>query len=345
SYIGVDILMALFCAAAISSGLYVRQYFSLKALFFCGILSGLAVSSKYNALPVVILPLIVSISAKSFDWRSVAVALFSPVLGFLLGSPFALVSLPLFLNQLAYEIWHYGVQGHEGHMAEPGLPQLLFYMKWLGKSALGYGLLISSIIGLLVLVWKRDLKGKIFIIFPLLFIAQMCMQKANFERNMLVVIPLLGIVSIVGIDWMLRAMKLGERKVHRLILLIVILFSIQPALRALQLRNEAKVLPESRRELAVYLESLSRNNLRIGLAGQLQMPPQIYSLGGTNKIDQMKISSGEIDLSDFDVIVVHGPVAMTGAIFELEKEFPGEVGPQRVVKNPLIQVYRKRRGN
>ncbi len=338
AFIGVDTLMSLFCVASVLSALIVVSSFSMRGLIFCGIISGLAVSSKYNALPVMLIPLSVVVSAGRVNYINAATALLSPVAGFFLGSPFILSSLPLFLNQFGYEIWHYGIAGHEGHSAEPGFPQFLFYLNWLGKSAFGWGSLVLSIAGIFILIAARDAKSKIFLLFPLLFGWLMCMQRANFERNMHAIVPFLGVFASAALYAIAGRVRLDDALKVKLVVLIALLCMVQPLLRALDLRAEAMNAPESRRGFETYVKELSRTGGTVAVSGQLQMPPAIYALPRVRKVDQ---TAQNEDYSKADRLAVAGPYQAPPP-FALERIFPGEPGPQRVVSNPLIEVYAKK---
>lgn len=344
AYIGVDILMALLCIASIYASLYVLRFFSLKGLFFCGVLCGLAISSKYNALPIAFIPIIVSLSLGRMDCWTLSTAFLSPLLGFLIGSPFILLSLPLFLNQFAYEIWHYGIAGHEGHMAEPGMAQLFHYLEWLASSALGYAFLGFALLGVVVLLVKKDIQTRLFLFFPLVFTGLMCVQKVNFERNMLVVIPFFGITAIAGLNSMLKKLNLNKSVMSRVFVILILLFTVQPGLHAFDKYRQAQAVPDSRRELEAYLTELSGNKLRIALAGQLQMPTRIYKLPGITRVDQDKITAEGGQGLSYDKYVFHGPTTVLGNDFVIEKEIPGEARPQRVVRNPLIQIFSRKKG-
>ena len=85
-----------------------------------GLAAGLAFSTKYNALPIVALPLIVCLISGRRSAGATLLALSMAVVGFLLGTPYAVLDLPRFLNDMAFETWHYGTAGHGAAPASPG---------------------------------------------------------------------------------------------------------------------------------------------------------------------------------------------------------------------------------
>jgi len=149
--IGVDILMATMCLLSVALALRLFERFSLSALWICSLCCGLAVSSKYNAAPIALLPVAVCLLSRRISWSTFAACAAGPALGFLAATPYLFAHFPLFLDQVAYEIWHYGVAGHAGYMAEPGWAQFVFYLRWLNFEALGPALTALGVFGALLL--------------------------------------------------------------------------------------------------------------------------------------------------------------------------------------------------
>lgn len=207
--IGVDIVMSFFVVVAVYGALRVYRNFSLRGLFWVGIACGLAISSKYNALPIAILPILLCASRSRFELESILFAFLAPAVGFFIGSPFILTSFPLFLDQLGYEIWHYGVSGHEGHQAAPGLPQLLFYWEWLTTDGVGLVTAAVALFGVLLVATRPNWRRIIAFAFPILFFTLMVFQRANFTRNMIVFVPFVPIFAALVLSELYRALRRG----------------------------------------------------------------------------------------------------------------------------------------
>ena len=285
--------------------------------------------------------------AAPFSARGIIVALLAPALGFFLGSPFIPFSLPLFLNHFAFEVWHYGVQGHVGHMAEPGLPQVLHYGRWLGYEAIGFLCLLAALIGM-VCVTKVDVKkSAIFLLFPLLYFLLMINQKANFTRNMLVAVPFLCVFAALCISSLAKKVPFKESKASSWILLL--LLSLQPAWNSISFLSEKGAKAESRREVQQWLIEKQKSATPTALSGKLQLPRFVTSHNGLTTLSAPGITRIASDVSIIELYLqgydrlVFGPERELKenerALIALEKEFRGDPENKRIVDNPLVQAF------
>ena len=96
--IGVDTLMMLMCLTAVYLAVRTMATPTVGWIIATGIVAGLAVSSKYNALPIAAIPALACLLSRRFSAAGLAAALVAPVVGFCVGTPFALVQLPEFLD-------------------------------------------------------------------------------------------------------------------------------------------------------------------------------------------------------------------------------------------------------
>ena len=340
--IGVDVVMSFFCVLSVLAAIYLYRDFSWSKLVLCGVLCGLAFSSKYNALPIMALPLIVCLLRRRTTLAELIVAIVTPKIGFLIGSPYVLISIPLFLNQFAYEIWHYGVAGHVGHEAEPGLGQLAFYISWLKYDALGIVIVVLGVVGFFAMLYKLSREKVVFLSFPILFLLLMISQKANFTRNMLVIIPFVAILSgaALGVIWNYLKEKPVIQRTALAVILILALF--EPLLSTIEQRTEALKQTDSRSVADVWLSKHQAPMLDTAIAGELQFPPQTYLRKGVTKFNQMLVRPVDLYLSGFDRVVL-GPEAPISEeqhkYLKLEKNFSGEGSLQRIVKNPRVDIF------
>ena len=326
--IGVDVVMVFFSVLGVLLCLKALRTQRRTLLFWGAFACGLAISSKYNAAPIALVPVVVVLLQGNKNISAWLMALFVPLLGFVVGSPAILFSLPLFLDQFAYEIWHYGVAGHEGHMQEPGVAQALFYAHWLCARAVGYAALALAMVGLVVFV-KRDARASaVTFIFPFMLFLLMAAQKANFERNMLSLIPFLA-VGVAGV-FVIRAV----RPLFWILTLCILLF--QPGYTGL---HEALALytrePESRLMFVDWVNG--KVEKRMAAAGELQLPPQVYAQPNIERISVRKQSAEQLYLDGYEYLISDQEV--NDSFWKLAYSFDGQSGKQRIVNNPTVLVY------
>jgi hypothetical protein len=159
---------------------------------------GLAAGSKYT-LALVALPVLLAIglyftgARRAWVW---AAALATMAATFFAVVPYSLIDIPNFLNGLASETWHYA-SGHRGFSAEPGLPQLLFYLRHL-VSEFGVAAILA-VIGVFAYAaadWRR---GAILIIFPVALLWLLASQRVHFIRNVLSLHPVIAMFAAFGL--------------------------------------------------------------------------------------------------------------------------------------------------
>jgi hypothetical protein len=341
--IGVDIVMSFFCMAGTYAALKVYKHFSLKGLAITGILCGLAVSSKYNALPIAVLPLALCLGLKHFKPAELLTAAITPALGFFLGSPFILVSIPMFLDHLSYEMWHYGVAGHVGHTAEPGIDQALFYANWMVTDGLGWLASLIALAGLALLRTERKKEAALFLLYPTLFAALMIGQKANFTRNMISIIPFIAVLTAAGYELILKRLVSDRMKFTAAFWIGAVFLCFQPLIGSLRFNRDLKSAPESRKAAAEWLTSKSQTASDIAIAGKLLFPTAIYRLPGMSRVDSTKETPASLYQAGFNYFVAGPETEFSPEMISLlakEKEFEGVDEKQRIINNPKIEVYR-----
>ena len=343
--IGVDGLMALMCLVSVYCSIKLYKNYSLPLLAFTGIICGLAVSSKYNALPAAGLPLAVCLMRGRLSLPPLIVCLAAPLAGFLAGTPFLVTSLPLFLDQVAAEIRHYAIEGHVGEMAEPGLEQAVFYLKWLSRSALGPIAAALGIVGIPLLFTRNRALNFLLLLFPLLYFTLMSMQKAHFTRNMLVIIPFVAIFAALIVHTMIAILQLKGKAASVAFGGFIVACLTHPLQTALVERKEALALTDSRTAAERWLTGHSLGaNSETAISGQLQFPPSVYSVPGRTRVDESLLSITDLYLDGFDRFVATGAYAIPQneeqLLAEVERGFDGVEERQRIVKNPAVTVYR-----
>lgn len=345
--IGVDGLMAFGCILASYLALKCLDNFSLKRLIFLALVSGLTVSSKYNAAPIAALPLLVLLLSKKSsaiiaEPRYLLSAVSLPILAFLAGTPYLLTSLNTFYEHVSYEVWHYAVAGHVGHMQQPGFQQAKFYLEWLANSALSSATLWVALIGLIALKASGK-RALVFLFFPLSYFLMMSLQKTNFTRNMLVMIPYIAILGGVAITYILA--QLNKRPfisaaATSLVSFLVIVSLTLSALPSAFLLISKRV--ESRRELIQWAKQNLSQNEELALSGSLQLARQDY-YKGISRIDPTNLSTLKLWLAGYDYLAIPAYEQNETDIGELVINFKGQTLKQRIVDNPEIKVFRIKR--
>jgi len=332
--VGVDIVTAacvLACSAvAIWGNASAFPYFYG---YIVSLLAGLAIGAKYNSAPVVLIPLYSLVRCQSSTWPSTLAKWlglsFFVGLGFLCSTPYALSALPLFLNQIAYEVWHYGVVGHEGHMSDPGLPHLALYINDLANTYFGWGPVILGLVGLTILVCKWEFS---VVLFPIAYLWYMSEQRAHFIRNMVVFAPYLGIGSAYFFSWINTHTR--NSRIQIAVIALSIIVAAEPYYHLLMARQADLNLSESRVLAAQWLHSTEESQaVRYALDQSLQFEPNLRLDGVGRAVDLDQTTVESVFLDGFDGILLSQAHRGVGLV---QQEWSGVQNLQRIVINPWI---------
>lgn len=228
TYLNVDIVGLCFSTLTIAATLQgTRRPSMVQSALIPGVFAGLATSSKYT-LALVIVPVLLAIVLYLERGRRVWASLLAVavmVLAFVAATPYSLIDLPNFLSGVAFETFHYA-RGHVGWEADPGLPQVLFYLRHFASD---YGVIAVavSVVGAAafsVADWRRAI---VLLSFPVALGWLLVSQRVHFERNVLSIHPVVtslaafGLITIHGwiVEWArqhewnsvaLRRLRLGS---------------------------------------------------------------------------------------------------------------------------------------
>lgn len=340
--IGVDGMVSAFALLTTALSLRIIDRPTIGAVIAAGVAAGCAIGTKYNAAPIALVPLIAVIVARGAGIGAVIGAIITPCIAFLATTPFLLANLPLFLDHIAYEVWHYGVEGHVGHTAEPGIKQALFYISWLSRSALGIAGLIAAGLGLLLMLGLRDKRCFIFLAFPILYFLLMISQKANFTRNMHIIIPYLACCA----GFLLASFGSRFRKLSAMVVALALIgLSIQPVTAAISQRSALFSKEESRITAANWLRQNLSTGGRTAVSGVLQFEPQLFKLPGVTRVDLKGQTPQSLREQGFTWVIAHISELSSEehqSALALELEVPGDSEAQRIVNNPAIKIYQIR---
>ena len=197
-FIAPDVTMILVIVASFAFSHEVWLVGRRRDYALAGLLAGLATSTKYNAYPVLI-PLFVAHflrrDGKDVINTDILLAALLCAAGFFLGTPYALLDLPAFLNGLAFEMRHYATLGDPGI---EGQNALLWYGGYLLRNEGLIPLLavIEAVRGLLA----RSQRTLFFISFPAVYLLLVSFSVVKNDRTVLSIIPFLAIFAGVLLD-------------------------------------------------------------------------------------------------------------------------------------------------
>ena len=200
-YLNVDIIVA-FGAAMSMCAMFCNRNSDrfLDRVFLPAICVGFSIGCKYT-MGVLILPLLLC------QWlfpgprpllRSLAACLIA-MATFVVCVPFSILDMPLFVNDVGYEVWHYAIKGHKGFDAQPGVDQLVLFTKYFAHQFSWVGLFLA-VVGVFTGLRRAPRRTVICLSFVIGLAMLFICQKVHFNRN---VVCLLGFLAM----WMALGMS------------------------------------------------------------------------------------------------------------------------------------------
>lgn len=334
--VGVDTLMGFFALLTTWAAVVATSEKSKKHLILSAVAAGLAISSKYNAAPAILLPPIIAAFTFCEERTLSSLGLFVIIgASFLAGTPYLLSNLPLFLDHAGYEVWHYAVAGHEGHTAEPGLGQLLFFLSWLGHDAIGWSGLILGAIGTLWVLFMHRAKAHLVLAsFPLAYLFFMCAQKTNFTRNLVPFIPYLIIAAAYALTRVPHLFSFAKRNTAAGILAALTI--IQPVTGGLDAALTAYRATDTRIAASKWITDHRESLGRIALDGSLQFDWWTKNQTNLEVVDFTKITPKELAQKGITTVIV--PQWSTAPEFNQIYRIDGDSTKTRVLNSPAIII-------
>ena len=191
------------------------------------IVAGLATGTKYPA-GLLLLPALGLIYQQTRSWMTVIQAIFLFGISYLITTPGTLLQPFKFWHNVEFEMWHYSF-GHSKHTVSGGLEHLIKNIEYLSTVQLSHFPVIALVLfGLallgVVVLWResRRLAG-LTLLFPLLYLLVMSLQRAMLIRNLLILVPFIAVYAGIGAGWLWD--KLPQRWIRSILVvtLIVIL--------------------------------------------------------------------------------------------------------------------------
>jgi 4-amino-4-deoxy-L-arabinose transferase-like glycosyltransferase len=253
---------------------------SRSLYIFAGIAMGLAVGTKYNSA-LVVLPFLlahtyvvadhahgVGARLRTFFGARLWLALASMAAAFLLTTPFALLDLPNFLNDIASVLAHYRF----GHLGFEGDDNWRFYFGTFLQSDFLPTLL--TLFGVLIALARRSRADLLLLSFPLVFYLSMSSYRVNFTRNMLPIIPFTSILAALSLTlawkalltYLAKRQSTTQRPIARLapwLLGIIVALGVLPQTASALQRDYRQTQPDTRHRAAQWLDANTKPGTKL----------------------------------------------------------------------------------
>jgi 4-amino-4-deoxy-L-arabinose transferase-like glycosyltransferase len=231
---------------------------------------GLAVSTKFNSAPILLVPvtvLVVAAVRRSAGYRPwlwpAAVAV--PAAGFLAATPYAVLDLPAMLRDTGYVFSAYAAPSGEPLAAKVGRLTLSLSQLW---EFLGWGVAIGALAGL-ALAARRWAAWLVFPIGILVLLAT-ATARLTYHRNLVLLYPLAAIAFGVCVGELFAE---GRWRRARLVAAAMLLLGAGwAAQRGLRVSWTAGHTPDTRSQVIDRLNAAGRWR-RIAVARELQIHP------------------------------------------------------------------------
>jgi len=174
-----------------------------RYLLFAGFSAGLTVATKYNSFLILVPVLFAILFYSQKRIQAIVLALAATAAGFFVGCPYSVFAVNTFLHHAGSEVRRYKVLGIKGGEGVPGIPQFKYYLNvlrgWADSTFLLKNSWIMAIFGFVACFLWRTKSLIIISSFPLSYIFYMSLQKVNFSRNVICMIPFIALFTGIGI--------------------------------------------------------------------------------------------------------------------------------------------------
>lgn len=206
-YVTTDVASAWLALLAFSASVAVARAGRWRDYLAAGAFIGLAASTKYNAGVVAL----TAIVAHAIYWRRDALVRLprliaagaAALLGFLVGTPYALLSWPEFRQGVLGQVGDYGSGAHGDFV---GAWNLRGYLDFFWSDGLGAVACVAAGLGLALLLLRRRAVGALWLSFAAPYLLLHLAQSSHFLRNMTPLIVLsalpIGVAGSALIEWL-----------------------------------------------------------------------------------------------------------------------------------------------
>jgi hypothetical protein len=234
-YVLTDVPTAFFSTLALLMSLRALEQPAARAFAVAGLTVGLAASCKYNGSIAVVLPLVAALAAGGTPLAIAQRALLvggGVVTGFLLGTPYAVLDLPRFLNDYARLASVFAQpRGGEAGWA--------LYLKYLAQS-LGWAGLIAALCGVVLSIRATVMgparaRSVMLAGFTLAYYYVMATSHQIYGRYTLPLLPFVALLAAIGVATVARTLRprVPARLQPGVIAALVLVLLTPPAVRAI----------------------------------------------------------------------------------------------------------------
>jgi len=237
-----------------------RSSRNLRDYLYAGILAGLAASTKYAGVlllvPIFSAHILNSLEegkslGKSLLDKRVLLFIAALAAAFLLTTPFALLDYPKFASHLTYEIHHLS-RGHQIILGRGWWYHLRFSL----PLGLGWSLFLASLLGFFILLKRDAKKGILLYSFPLAYYLLSGKGYTVFLRYMIPLVPFLCISAAICVVEVSDALRRRLRLHGNVSALLLAVFIILPSANSLLQFNRLIAKKDNR---AIAAEWVSGN--------------------------------------------------------------------------------------
>lgn len=212
-YITPDITVTFFCTLTLLFAALIYKTGQLKWYLAAGVAAGLTCGSKYNVAIILITVGLAHFSGEkraATSWKWLAGAFGLALVTFILTTPFLIFDLAGFLNELAFQVRHYTIVGHEGAST---LPAWQAYAEFFWREAFPYQASLFMLASLVFALIRQRREDWLLLSLPLIGYFFFSSAKVYFARNLLPLLPPLAILSAVFLvalaGWLAGRLKLN----------------------------------------------------------------------------------------------------------------------------------------
>ncbi|MDP8245892.1 MAG: glycosyltransferase family 39 protein [Candidatus Hinthialibacter antarcticus] len=251
-FVTMDLPLAFMAALTVYVSLSMSKHPTYAAYFSTSFFAGLTAATKYNGAMIWLLPF--ALHCKHFKWRFLNVRLVFLIVtlffAFSLACPWW-NSMDDFTRQVGIEIQHYGRDIE--YLTGSSMYGWAFVRSW-AQGGFGVLPLLFAFGGMLAFALSSSKHRAAILMFPLAYFAMLAIQKADFIRNAVAMLPFLALFAAYGVErlsaWIV---KCTGWKFTRTLLIAAV--SLQPLIQGGQFAWDLSQLTDTRTQAVAWLNA------------------------------------------------------------------------------------------